>query len=154
MKVFIMRHGEAQQFASSDSDRQLTSKGRQRSQEIARECSELGYVHFDRVLVSPYIRAQQTWHEISAYLSVEHYEICEDITPYGDAEQVVSYLSALADIHDVQTLLIVSHLPLVGYIAAELIADISPPMFSTSGLMGIEYCPDKQKGHIILEMNV
>ena len=154
MKVFIMRHGEAQQFASSDSDRQLTPKGRQRSQEIARECSELGYVHFDRVLVSPYIRAQQTWHEISAYLSAECYETCEDITPYGDAEQVVSYLSALADVHNVQDLLIVSHLPLVGYIAAELIADISPPMFSTSGLMGIEYCPEKQKGNVILEMNV
>ena len=154
MKVFIMRHGEAQQFASSDSDRQLTSKGRQRSQEVSREFSELGYTHFDRVLVSPYIRAQQTWKEISVNLSAGYHETCDDITPYGDAEQVVSYVNALFKVHNVQTLLIVSHLPLVGYIAAELVADISPPMFSTSGLMGIEYCPDRLQGQIILKMNL
>ena len=154
MKIFIMRHGEAEQFANSDSDRQLTAMGRQRSQEVARECSELGYKHFDRVSVSPYIRAQQTWHEISGYLSVDHFETCDDITPYGDAEQVVSYLNALSQVHKVQALLIVSHLPLVGYIAAELVGGISPPMFSASGMMGIEYCPEKFQGHIILEMNL
>ena len=64
------------------------------------------------------------------------------------------YLNALSQVHKVQALLIVSHLPLVGYIAAELVGGISPPMFSASGMMGIEYCPEKFRGHIILEMNL
>lgn len=148
MKIFIMRHGEAEHFASSDSERELTSKGRSASLAVARACAQKGFSHFDKVLVSPYIRAQQTWQEISSCFSADDVETCEDITPYGDAEQVVDYVSALIDVHQYQSVLIVSHLPLVGYLTADFVTNIHPPMFPTSGLTCIEFALETLSGDI------
>lgn len=62
MKIYIMRHGEAQQFAPSDAQRALTDRGRHESEAVARACAnQRGVKGFDLVLVSPYLRAQQTW---------------------------------------------------------------------------------------------
>ncbi len=63
MKIFILRHGEAEHFANTDAERQLTPRGRTESEAVARACKEQGFAQFDKVLVSPYIRAQQTWQE-------------------------------------------------------------------------------------------
>ncbi|KGY12932.1 phosphohistidine phosphatase [Vibrio tubiashii] len=148
MKIFIMRHGEAEHFAPSDAERELTPSGRRASAAVARACAEKGFSQFDKVLVSPYIRAQQTWQEISASFTSEQVEVCEDITPYGDSEHVADYVSALIDTYHYESVLLVSHLPLVGYLTAEFVTDIHPPMFPTSGLTCIEYSPDKTSGEI------
>lgn len=71
MKIFIMRHGEAEHFADSDAARELTQRGRTESEAVARACAEQGFAQFDKVLVSPYIRAQQTWQEISTFFSTK-----------------------------------------------------------------------------------
>lgn len=152
MKIFIMRHGEAEHFAPSDEQRQLTEKGKTASLAVARACSDKGFCHFDKVLVSPYIRAQQTWQVISNQFQAEQMETCQDITPYGEAEQVASYVRALIDIHQYQSLLLVSHLPLVGYLTAQFVADGQAPMFRTSGLICIEYSPEKMSGEIAFNL--
>lgn len=55
MKIYIMRHGEAQQFAPSDAQRALTDRGRHESEAVARACvNQRGVKGFDLVLVSPY----------------------------------------------------------------------------------------------------
>ena len=95
MKIFIMRHGEAEHFADSDAARQLTPRGRVESEAVARACKEQGFAQFDKVLVSPYIRAQQTWQEISEYFAAKSIETCEDITPYGQSEHVFSSVFGL-----------------------------------------------------------
>lgn len=71
MKVLIMRHGEAEHFADSDAQRALTTRGRLESDTVAKACAEHGITHFDKVLVSPYLRAQQTWQEISGYFQAD-----------------------------------------------------------------------------------
>ncbi|KJY83065.1 phosphohistidine phosphatase [Vibrio galatheae] len=152
MKIFIMRHGEAEHFAQSDAQRELTKNGRRASAAVAHACAEKGFSQFDKVLVSPYIRAQQTWQEVANYLSSQQVETCDDITPYGDSEHVAEYVSALIDLHNYQSILLVSHLPLVGYLTAEFVADIHPPMFPTSGLTCIEYSPEKRSGEIVFNM--
>ncbi|AIW13500.1 phosphohistidine phosphatase SixA [Vibrio tubiashii] len=152
MKIFIMRHGEAEHFAQSDAERELTQNGRSASVAVARACAERGFSQFDKVLVSPYVRAQQTWQEISNCFESEQVERCEDITPYGESEQVADYVSALIDVHQYQSILLVSHLPLVGYLTAEFVADIHPPMFPTSGLTCIEYSPEKRSGEILFNI--
>lgn len=54
MKIYIMRHGEAQQFAPSDAQRALTDRGRHESEAVARACvNQRGVKGFDLVLVSP-----------------------------------------------------------------------------------------------------
>ncbi len=121
MKIFIMRHGEAEMFAKSDKDRTLTEFGEKSSAGQGIWLKETaGY--FNKVLVSPYIRAKQTFEYINNIFSeqlTEQAETWDAITPYGNAEIVVDYLSVLCD-EDIQQILIVSHLPLVGEIVAEL----------------------------------
>jgi phosphohistidine phosphatase len=153
MKIFIMRHGQAEHFAQSDAERALTELGRSASVAVARACVEQGVSHFDKVLVSPYLRAQQTWYEISKHFDADVVETCADITPYGDSEQVFDYVSAMADVEKLESILLVSHLPLVGYLTAEFVTDMMPPMFPTSGVIGIEYQLESLKGEVILNIS-
>ncbi|WP_282178133.1 phosphohistidine phosphatase SixA [Vibrio nereis] len=148
MKIFIMRHGEAEHFAQSDAERALTERGRSASAAVAKACVEQGYQCFDKVLISPYIRAQQTWQEIATEFEAKQIEVSPDITPYGDSEQVAEYVSALVDIEKLESVLLVSHLPLVGYLVSEFVPDMVPPMFPTSGLICIDYCSEKRSGEI------
>lgn len=148
MNIFIMRHGEAEHFAHSDAERALTDHGHSASIAVARACAEKGFAKFDKVLVSPYVRAQQTWKAISKHFAAEQVETCEEITPYGDSEQVADYVNALIDVHHYQNVLIVSHLPLVGYLTAEFVTDMIPPMFPTSGLICIDFSTEKRSGEV------
>ncbi|UUM29803.1 phosphohistidine phosphatase SixA [Vibrio japonicus] len=148
MKIFIMRHGEAEHFAQSDAERALTERGRSASAAVAKACAEQGYQQFDKVIVSPYLRAQQTWQEVATEFDAKKIEVSPDITPYGDSEQVAEYVNALIELESLDSVLLVSHLPLVGYLVAEFVTDMVPPMFPTSGLICIDYCPEKRSGEI------
>ena len=149
MQIFIMRHGEAGFSAVSDEQRMLTQHGRVQSKESAawlgNQISQL-----DIVLVSPYVRAQQTWYECSPLLPTAKKIIDENtITPYGDSDSVASYLHALISHETPETLLMVSHLPLVGYLCAQLDKSISPPMFPTSAICQIDYDIATQQGRMV-----
>ncbi|WGK80646.1 phosphohistidine phosphatase SixA [Vibrio aestuarianus] len=146
MKIFIMRHGEAEHYAVSDAERALTERGQRESVAVAVACEKQGLRHFDKVLVSPYLRAQQTWASIASYFESDDVVTYDDITPYGQADTVFDYVSALVDIEQLESVLLVSHLPLVGYLAAEFVTDLVPPMFPTSGLIGIDYDPHTMQG--------
>ena len=52
----------------------------------------LGINKVDKVFVSPYIRAEQTWAEVSKFIEANNVETLEDITPYGDANKVLIML--------------------------------------------------------------
>ncbi|MGF1751999.1 phosphohistidine phosphatase SixA [Vibrio makurazakiensis] len=153
MKIFIMRHGEAEHFANSDAERVLTERGKKLSLSVAKSAQEMGFSQFDKVLVSPYIRAQQTWQEISTVFSTDKVETCDDITPYGESGQVFDFTLALAEVEKLDSLLFVSHLPLVGYLTAEFVKDMMPPMFPTSGLMCIDYDVEQQRGELLWNIN-
>lgn len=150
MKIVIMRHGEAHHYAPTDAERALTERGRNESLAVARACAEQkNMCQFDKVLVSPYLRAQQTWHEISRYFSATDIEVCEDITPYGQTDNVFDYLVALIETEQLESVLLVSHLPLVGYLSAAFVANLPAPMFPTSGIMCIEYAPVSSQGSVL-----
>ncbi|UGA53966.1 phosphohistidine phosphatase SixA [Vibrio sp. VB16] len=149
MKVFIMRHGEAEHYAASDAERELTNHGRSQSTAVAIACKKQGFEDFDLVLVSPYIRAQQTWETISSLFSAKEIQTYEEITPYGDSEEASSYVAAVAQVKKLESILMVSHLPLVGYLTAEFVTDLVPPMFPTSGLVCVDFDPQNQKGELL-----
>ncbi|MGF1721443.1 phosphohistidine phosphatase SixA [Vibrio kyushuensis] len=149
MKIFIMRHGEAEHFAASDAERALTVGGRSASISVAKACTQQGFSQFDKVLVSPYLRAQQTWKAISQEFTANQVETCDDITPYGQSPQVFDYVNALIELEQPESILLVSHLPLVSYLTAEFVTDIVPPMFPTSGLVCIEFDAKKQNGTLL-----
>lgn len=140
MRVLIMRHGEAGMHAPSDAERSLTEFGKAHSIEaakwIATQLTSFNISQLDKALVSPYLRAQQTLNAVSTVLNINNIETVSELTPSGNEERVADYLRVLAG-QGVSSVMIVSHLPLVGYLVTELCPDIYPPMFATSAVVGI-----------------
>lgn len=140
-----MRHGEAALEAASDAVRPLTLCGRDESRQMAAWLNTKS-VDIERVLVSPYLRAEQTLATVREALTLpEGEEVLPELTPGGNAEQVGSYLQALA-MQGVSSVLIVSHLPLVGYLVAELCPGVCPPMFATSAIANVDLPADGSYG--------
>ncbi|ANT67758.1 phosphohistidine phosphatase SixA [Aeromonas hydrophila] len=138
MKIYIMRHGQAGMNAKTDEQRPLTEQGIEESIHMARWLAPQLGDQLDRVIHSNYLRAKQTWQSICSELpKAGAVEESGDITPYGDPTFVASYLTALAAKHD--SILMVSHLPLVGYLVQSLCPAAGAPMFATSGLACIEW---------------
>ncbi|SIP90957.1 phosphohistidine phosphatase SixA [Aeromonas hydrophila] len=138
MKIYIMRHGQAGMNAKTDEQRPLTEQGIEESIYMARWLAPQLGDQLDRVIHSNYLRAKQTWQSICSELpKAGAVEESGDITPYGDPAFVASYLTALAAKHD--SILMVSHLPLVGYLVQSLCPAAGAPMFATSGLACIEW---------------
>ncbi|AGH74440.1 phosphohistidine phosphatase SixA [Edwardsiella piscicida] len=136
MQVFIMRHGEAALEAASDAQRPLTQVGHAESVRMA---AWLGsqVENIDRVLVSPYLRAQQTLAAVREALSLpSEVEILNELVPGGDADVTASYLEVLSQ-QASQRVLVISHLPLVGYLVSALCPQETPPMFSTSAIAAV-----------------
>ncbi|MFM4929981.1 phosphohistidine phosphatase SixA [Aeromonas dhakensis] len=138
MKIYIMRHGQAGMNAKTDEQRPLTEQGIEESIHMARWLAPQLGGKLDRVIHSNYLRARQTWQSICSELpKTGAVEESGDITPYGDPAFVASYLTTLAAKHD--SILMVSHLPLVGYLVQSLCPAAGAPMFATSGLACIEW---------------
>ena len=149
-----MRHGESAHLAPTDQLRELTEQGK--AQAFAQgkwlqQCESKTPGNFSaphsawRVLVSPYVRAQQTFTQVNAAFNGElgaKMETWDGITPYGNAQTVVDYLSVLAD-QGVQTALVISHLPLVGEIVAELYGRRNPIAFYPSTIVEMSWNGEK-----------
>jgi len=145
MQVVIMRHGEAALEAASDSARPLTECGCDESVHMAAWLKARA-INIQRVLVSPYLRAQQTLEKVKQTLGLSvTIEVLKDLTPGGDPAAVAAELHALA-LEGVTGVLIVSHLPLVGYLVAELCPGVCPPMFATSAMASVELDAETGKG--------
>lgn len=141
MQVLIMRHGDAALQAASDSVRPLTAKGITDSRCMAKWLAGQ-HVQINTVLVSPYLRAEQTLTEIRDALSLPaQEEVMPGLTPSGNAENVADYIRFLAE-EGRNGVLVVSHLPLVGYLVAALCPQETAPMFATSSVACIELDDD------------
>lgn len=108
MRIFILRHGEAQLFADTDADRALNSIGYQQTVDIlTASATEMSNV--TRIVASPYVRAQQTASLAANLLSLP-VETSPLLVPGGELTAV----AGLLELHTEETLLLVSHQPLVG----------------------------------------
>jgi phosphohistidine phosphatase len=137
MQIYIMRHGQAEFMARSDSERALTQHGRLESEKMAAYLADNG-ISFDAVLVSPYLRAQQTWESVRPFFAeVSNVQTTKFLTPSGSVRKSMNEILAL-QASGVKRLLIVSHLPLVGYIVGELAPAAGVPAFSTSSVGHVE----------------
>ena len=133
MKLWVLRHGEAEPYGSRpDSERALTAHGRE---EALRSAAELIGQPISAIYASPYLRAQQTAQLVREALGFEP-EIrtvdwlTPDNRPQAVAEQLVS----------VDYALLVSHNPLVGNLLGYLqhghVQD--PEAVKTAGLAELE----------------
>lgn len=137
MNIYIMRHGQAEMMASSDAERALTSLGRLESEKMAAYLADRD-VTFDAILLSPYLRAQQTWASVRPFFPpVSSVQTIAFLTPGGSARKSVNEILAL-QAAGIKNLLMVSHLPLVGYIVGELAPAAGVPAFATSSVGHVE----------------
>ena len=123
MKIILMRHGQAEDETRPDSARKLTDLGYDQAKKTAEYVS--GHYQPDFLLVSPYIRAQQTLAELQSLIPHVPAHIQQNITPSDDARQ------ALADIAhiEVECLVVVCHMSIIAHIAA-LLTDDYPESFA------------------------
>ena len=149
MQIFVMRHGQAEMVASNDALRQLTENGVKEAKIIGQWLSENSPI-FDCVFVSPYTRAQQTADAVISQLSnVAKRQTLKIITPEDSAKDVHDYLDAVLAVEPYQNILLVSHMPLVSYLVAELTSDHAMPIFQTASVAQIKYNKHKMHGELI-----
>ncbi len=146
MQIFIMRHGQAGMNASSDAARALTEQGVDEVVLMAKWLKN-SQLCFDHVFVSPYKRAQQTAKTLllAANLSDE-FTTLDFITPNDNAKTVHDYLDGICANNACQNILIVSHMPLVSYLVAELTAGQAAPIFQTAAIAEVIYSPERMQG--------
>lgn len=109
MKLFILRHGQAETYASSDAARKLTPAGRQQVQEVlGRTKSELTGI--EKLWVSPLQRAQETADVVEAVLGKLPRVTSDLLLPESTPTDVLEMLQLL----DGGGHMLVSHQPLVG----------------------------------------
>ncbi len=108
MNIVIMRHGEAETYADSDAQRNLTDYGREQAK-AAGLCLKNLSQNFEQVWVSPYNRAQQTADGVLSQLGSISRETVDSLTPESSPTDLIDALSTYRG----GDLLIVSHQPLV-----------------------------------------
>jgi len=115
MKLWLLRHGEAQRFAAQDALRPLTEQGRQ---EVLESASRLRDCPPEAILSSPYVRARQTAELVAEALGYPGVvEIQPWLTPDSDPAHALSQLARRPEAE----LLVVTHQPFVGALAGLLI---------------------------------
>ncbi|HCH70248.1 MAG TPA: phosphohistidine phosphatase SixA [Colwellia sp.] len=160
MKIFIMRHGDAANITGDDSLRPLTEQG-----DLEAEIMGQWLLHNKTklldVFVSPYLRAQQTYNNVSSFLIkanllVNKPKTLDLITPSGNAQHVHDFLDGLlsesneADYGEKNSaILFVSHMPFVSYFVAELTDKNQMPIFSTGAIAVIDYETKHMQGQLV-----
>ena len=106
MKLWILRHGEAEGHAPTDAERNLTEHG---CAEVLRSAAHLIGQPITAIIASPYVRAQQTAQLVREALGFEpQVRTVPWLTPEGNPLEVLQKLETD------DTVLLVSHQPLVG----------------------------------------
>lgn len=125
MKVYILRHGDAEATRTNDFERHLTVRGKQQIEKIfSMVPDELSSV--EKIFASPYIRAQETASMVVELISTSkastpNITTTEDLVPESSLIKVMAMLEARSE----QSILLVSHQPLVGELVNRLCASPS-----------------------------
>ena len=149
MQVYLMRHGEAANTRVSDPQRPLTKQGQVEASLMAKWLSNMK-INIDHVLVSPYLRAQQTAsHMLEPLDDNVSLDTVDFITPSGIAAEVHHYIDGLCANTNIEHLMIISHMPLMSYLVAELTYDHQAPIFQTAAIAQIDYNLSDMKGQLL-----
>ncbi len=118
-RFYLIRHGLAGQFGDYEEDavRPLTEEGRVKTRKVAQRLKGMNLA-FDRILTSPYKRAQQTAEILQSVELGKTIEVVDFLQPDGSFEQLHNWLMQT---DRQQTLAIVGHEPNLSAAAAQFI---------------------------------
>ncbi|MGQ9427054.1 phosphohistidine phosphatase SixA [Gilvimarinus sp. F26214L] len=148
MKLFVLRHGQAETFAPSDAARELTEAGRREVRQVLSKSSE-ELAGVSQMWVSPLVRAQQTADLVGEVTGAVARETSEVLLPESTPTDVVDRL--LIDLDQDGDYLLVGHQPLLGELVSGLCGKANGyyPM-DTGALARIELdCPALGCGELI-----
>lgn len=132
MELVLLRHGEAERTAPRDELRRLTARGQEEARAAGRRLQALQLVQ-PVVCASPYLRAQETARLVADVLGLETVQTLPGITPDDDPRR--SLLAVAGRCEPGRTLVVVTHMPLIGGLLALLVdGDLRhPPGVRTAG---------------------
>jgi phosphohistidine phosphatase len=128
VKLYVMRHGPAEESAPSgaDGDRALTSSGRERVRGVAKALGAAGEGPL-RIVTSPLVRAVQTAEIVAIVTKLADrggsVEVHREMSPGGDAIRLVSRLAA----EGAKRLMVVGHEPDLSSLVANLLGEFALP---------------------------
>lgn len=121
MDLWLFRHGEAHNVGergiSNDFNRFLTDKGRQRTEAMTRFLITKGFAP-DQIWHSPLVRAQETAEIIASTSGVKRLQ--EEIA-LADDQSEDEMLTRLLPLCREQSIVLVGHQPLLGYLVSRLV---------------------------------
>jgi phosphohistidine phosphatase len=116
MTIFILRHGQAEAQVTTDDARQLTEKGRNDTVRVVRaRLADMSLLV--QIWASPLVRAQQTAEIAVGYFPQLTIQTTELLVPEANPQALMDWLDELNArqlINTNQSILLVSHQPLVG----------------------------------------
>ena len=134
MRIFILRHGEAEHNTRPDSNRQLTPRGIMETEAILdRQLEHLKSVK--DIWASPYVRAQETASLVQKRLPHLQIQTTDLLVPESNPIRLANALEAANE----ESVILVSHQPLVG-VFLDWIAGLEPgcQRLGTSALVMLE----------------
>jgi phosphohistidine phosphatase len=114
MNLILWRHAEAEDVASTDLARQLTSRGRKQAQSAAKWLRNR-LPEDALILASPSARTVQTVEALT-----DQYQVVNEIAPGAAAEDVLTAVGWPKGV--AQTVVVVGHQPTLGLVASHLLA--------------------------------
>ena len=114
MKLFLLRHGEAQFDFSDDKKRSLTDFGCRQAEKVA----DAKLLDVKYAFVSPYLRAQQTWEIVNSSKTV-HVITSDLLQPEGSIDKLIYELQQVVS----NDILLVGHNPLLSNLLEILTGD-------------------------------
>jgi phosphohistidine phosphatase len=115
MDLILWRHAEAEDVASTDLARALTTRGRKQAQSVAKWL-RTRLPDDAVVLASPAVRTIQTAETLS-----DQYRVVRELAPNASADDVLNAAGWPKGI--AQVVVIVGHQPTLGHVAARLLGD-------------------------------
>lgn len=121
MKIYLLRHGQAEPFIDNDAQRSLTDKGIADVKALGRLLQNDG-VTFDAAFVSPYLRTQQTFQTLSDQMAYggEKFD-CEALLSESNSLQALEFFHDLIDTKATGSMIWVTHQPLISSLIATLV---------------------------------
>ncbi|WP_236234467.1 phosphohistidine phosphatase SixA [Pseudomonas tohonis] len=115
MRLWLLRHGEAEPRAATDAERPLTRNGRQ---EVLHAAARLAGRPLQAIIASPYLRAQQSAELVREALDFSGALVTQPwLTPESDPREALARLAEREE----GELLLVTHNPFIGELAGLLI---------------------------------
>jgi phosphohistidine phosphatase len=155
MILLIMRHGQAVDYREPDHLRALTDFGTQQSEQVGLWLNENlpsfydgnnqsangnQETSIDVAIVSPYLRAQQTYRAVARGINVKQQVTFDAITPMGNAAQGADLIHGYAsDINAPKSLLVVTHMPLVSLLSDKICVGFNAKIFDTADTLIVDY---------------